>query len=304
VQAVRADREITEASIQWMAEEQKKTALVITTDSIADLPAEIIRRFRIGIIPHVVRTEEGDFQDGKEVDADGVIDYMEREKKNARALAPDTAVYEAFFAKQLSRANQVLHISISSKIAGSGYYNAIEAARAFHNVTVFDSRHLSSGEGLLVMRACLLAESGMAADEIVRTLEAERRRIRTSFIMDNMDYLERAGLVSRGRARLFKTLMMHPVIRLRQGEIRISHFLFGALHASRKRYFAFALRSPAVDRSVLFVTSVGLSEKELDSIRTEIDKYGAFEQVYYQKASPAIAANCGPGTVGLLFQVK
>lgn len=72
-----------------------------------------------------------------------------------------------------------------------------------------------------------------------------------------------------------------------------------------RRYIASELRAMAsVDQRLLFVTYVGLSQKELGLIRAEIEKKGRFDQVIFQKASSAIAANCGPGTFGLLFAEK
>ena len=57
-----------------------------------------------------------------------------------------------------------------------------------------------------------------------------------------------------------------------------------------------------IDRRILFVTYVGLTSKELDFIKKEVEKRINFDMVYFQEASPAIAVNCGPGTFGLLFQ--
>jgi hypothetical protein len=59
-----------------------------------------------------------------------------------------------------------------------------------------------------------------------------------------------------------------------------------------------------VDKRILFVTYVGLTQKDLDWITGEIKKKMDFDRIYFQKASPAIAVNCGPGTFGLLFMTE
>ena len=65
------------------------------------------------------------------------------------------------------------------------------------------------------------------------------------------------------------------------------------------------LRNAAdIDRSILFVTYVGLSSRDMEFIRKHIEASVAFEKIYFQKASPAIAANCGAGTFGLLYKTK
>ena len=59
-----------------------------------------------------------------------------------------------------------------------------------------------------------------------------------------------------------------------------------------------------IDRRLLFVTYVGLTQNDLDMIRVQIEKRMTFERIIFQKASPAIAVNCGSGTFGLLFKTK
>lgn len=305
VQRTRAEREILEDSISWMTEREKREEIVITTDSIADIPDAVIQKYRIGVVPHIVHTEEGDFRDGIEIEASGLVEYMADGDRSAKTIPPTPAEYEAFFARQLHRANQVIHISISSQIRGSGFSAAKEAAGAFDNVTVVDSAHLSSGEGLLVLEACRLVQEGLEAEDIVDRLETVKKGIHTSFIVDSLDFLERANLVNRQIAKISNALMIRPVLRLKRGEIKIGRIFLGSREASWKQYISRELNAlTAIDRRVLFVTYVGLSQRDLSMIRIEIEKRGQFDAVYFQKASPAIAVNCGPGTFGLLFQEK
>ena len=105
--------------------------------------------------------------------------------------------------------------------------------------------------------------------------------------------------------QIANTLLVHPVLKLKRGELRVGGIYLGSRERAWRRYIASELRAMAsVDQRLLFVTYVGLSQKELGLIRAEIEKKGHFDQVIFQKASPAIAANCGPGTFGLLFAEK
>ena len=187
VRLSRKSGEILEHSMSWMSPDARRDELAITTDSIADLPPALARSERIGLIPHTVQTADGSFRDGLEIEALGLVAYLEANRGSAVTVAPGVADYEAFFAEQLSRANHVLHVSISSKLAGSGCQNARAAAEAFSNVTVVDSGHLSSGEGLLALEAARLAREGLAPGEIAARLENGRELIHTSFIVDSLN---------------------------------------------------------------------------------------------------------------------
>ena len=82
------------------------------------------------VIPHLVSTEAGVFRDGEEIDTTGLLAYMEDEDKFVDTMAPDVAYHEAFFAKQLEHANNVVHISISSEMENSAYHAAAEAEKS------------------------------------------------------------------------------------------------------------------------------------------------------------------------------
>lgn len=96
VKLIRKDNAIVESSMSWMSPGEKREEVIITTDSIADLPQSVIRKYHIGVISHYVRTEEGFFRDGEEIESNGLISYMD-EGNFAKTLAPGVADYEAFF---------------------------------------------------------------------------------------------------------------------------------------------------------------------------------------------------------------
>ena len=60
-----------------MSGTKKRKSIVVTSESVADLSPELIEKYGIAIIPHKVRTEEGLFKDGKEIETQGVLKYME-----------------------------------------------------------------------------------------------------------------------------------------------------------------------------------------------------------------------------------
>ena len=297
--------EIAEESISWMSGSKKRKSIVITTESVADLSPELIEKYGIAIIPHKVRTEEGVFKDGKEIETLGVLKYMENPNNSVLPQGPTVREVEEFFAKQLTYANNVIHISISSKIEHSGYQPSLEASKSFDNVFIIDSGHVSSGQGLLAIVAARLVEEGLSAEQIVKELESYKKKVHTSFIVDNLDFLARAGQVGTGTANVVKSLMGRPVLRLRNGKMGVGMTYFGARETAWKAYINSVLTNAAkIDTRILFVTYVGISKRDTDWIREQIEKYMHFDEIYFKQASPAVSVNCGPGTFGLLYMEK
>ncbi|MCR5590667.1 MAG: DegV family EDD domain-containing protein [Lachnospiraceae bacterium] len=295
---------ILENSMSWLDESKKRNLIAITSESVADIPKSLLSEYNIAIIPHKVETEDGIFCDGDEIDSDGLLDYM-TDKHVARTHAPSAKEYEDFFAKAISKASNVIHINLSSYINNSGYSDAFEGAVAFNNVTVFDSHHLSSGLGLIVLMACRYVSEGLSVDEIINNLTYDRKRVQTSFIVDNLDHLANSGQVSTRLAAIGNAMLFHPVLDMKNGRLVTYRFYFGSRAYAWKRYINSTLGSVSdIDTEMLFVTYVGLTQKDLDFIRELVEKRVVFKQIYFQKASPTIAVNSGPGTFGLLFVRK
>ncbi len=328
------DEEILEETLSWTSSHERKAAVMITTESVADLPVALTESMRIPVISHMVETGEGIFRDGIEIEQQGLLAYMDNAGNTVRTLSPDVKAHEKFFAKQLERANNIIHISISSKVAGSGCLAAMEAAKTFDNVYVVDTGHLSSGQGLMAIEAARMADAGCGVEEILERIEGLKNKIHTSFIVDSMDYLAGNDQVSERIARITRSLMIRPVLVLKNGRMGVGRIYLSSRERAWKKYIASILGRPGknksetgdlgkdsgidtqgkertagavsckrrrIDNRILFVTYVGLKQDDLQVIRAEIESRMKFEHIYFQKAAPGIAVNCGAGTFGLLY---
>lgn len=285
---------------------KRKVPLVITTDSVSDLPKNIIDELDIPVIPYKVFTDKGVFDDSIETDGDVLIRCMEEESMNVRSEAPSVPDYEEFFAEQLSRAQHIIHIAMAKR-SSNGFANASEAALAFYNVSVVDSGHLSSGMGLMVLEAVSKMKSEPFADtaELKNSIESFSGKVQTSFILRDTEYLCRNGRLSERMNRLCNAFMIHPVIVMKDSSMKVGRVFFGGLRRARRAYIKRALRHPgSINTEKLFITYTGMRTDEAEEIKEIVGEYVRFDKVYLQKASPAICANCGAGTFGLLFERK
>ncbi|MCR5728340.1 MAG: DegV family EDD domain-containing protein [Lachnospiraceae bacterium] len=305
VHAVYTDDSIVEESMSWLKDHDRKEEVLISADSVADISADLIKKYNISIIRHKLITTEGIFTDGKEIESEGLISYMTKSGNIAQNMAPSVEDFESYFAKLLTKANNIIHISISGKVTDSAYSAAAEASKAFDNVTVIDSKHLSSGQALMVLEACQLVKEGLSVDEIRKRLESSWKNFSTSFVVRDLEYMEKAGQVDGGILSITRALMVRPVLTMKKGKITVGKLFFGSQENSWRKYIASELRfTQNIDKKLLFVTYVGMSQKDLDIVKEEIEKRATFERIIFQKASPVIALNCGPGTFGLLYKKK
>ena len=278
----------------------RRRMIMISTDSVCDLPKQMLAERNIAVMPYRVRTESGEFLDGIETDTDGVLAYLSGCRQIC-SQAPQVADYEEFFAEQLSQAQYVVHISMSRHVS-KGYEHALEAAKNFDNVVVVDSSNLTSAMGLVVLCAAKYAAEEMPPEAIVAALKEDQARIRTSFIVGSLEYLARSGRISEKLHTFCKVLMLHPIITLRHSRIKVGAICIGTRERTWDRYISYALKGKRnIDQSILFLTYAGLNERQLQEIEEKVRKYVDFETIIFQKASPAIITNCGPGSFSLLY---
>ena len=107
-------------------EQSHRRSLMITTDSVCDLPESLKNEFGISVCPYYVRTDQGRFLDELELEADELLSHMSN-GKNGFSLPPEVEDYEKFFAERLTEAQNIIHITMA-KHTSQGYYNALEAA--------------------------------------------------------------------------------------------------------------------------------------------------------------------------------
>ena len=89
---------------------------------------------------------------------------------------------------------------------------------------------------------------------------------------------------------------------LKKSKMVVGSMEMGGFQHAMKKYIRKTLQdSGSIDRSILFITYSGMEEKQLQYIKSLVQQYCPFERIYLQKASSAIASNCGPGSFGLLF---
>ncbi len=294
--------DIAEHAVQWMSTTHKKRAVAITTESVADLPEELIEAYDIAILPHRVQTREGKFLDGLEVDAKGLLAYMEETGSMVKSQPPDVREHEDFFARALTLADTVLHITTSGFIKNSGYPAAVEAAASFDHVFIYDSHHLSCGQGILAIQAANLAKEGHEAREIMQMLEQASAKIHTSFIVDGLYHLGKAGQVSRRLSHILDPLMIRPVLAMKGGRMKLSAVYMGSKEVAWDSYLHSKARKIGyADPGLLFIPYAGLSHAQLEQIRKKLEAATGFTQIHFVQASPAISANCGPGTFGLIY---
>ncbi len=285
-----------------------KRKVGVIAECVCDLPYGLIEEYDIDIVYFLVQTDTGVFTDTDEITTENIISYLEAGGTKSRSSAPSAEVYIQAFRKKLERYEDVILPTISSKISES-FRHATEAVKAMggegKHIHIIDTGHLSTGLGHMVIRAAQLAKQGSDAEKIIADLADMRGKVSTSFIAPNVDYLYRNGLVNKTVMKLCGMFGAHPILEMKNGEIRARTIKFGNYEKACLRYIGEQLEdNDKIDKTLAFITHVHLSAKDIEILKNQINKICRFKEILVTDASATISSNCGPGTVGVLFVGK
>lgn len=274
----------------------------ITSDSTCDLSAELIEKYGVGIFPLTVVLGEKSFKDGEIAPAD-IFGYVKQTNQLPKTAAGSAEEYSRFFAENLEGYDALIHINISSQ-ASSSYSAACVAAEEFGGkVYVIDSLALSTGQGLLVLKACDMAKEGMTAQEITDGINALRAKVNTSFVPDALDYLHKGGRCSLAALIGAKVLKLHPMIcENEQGQLIAKKKYIGGMERCIKAY-ASELKDeyPSYDKTRCFITHSSADKELVELARGLVAEYFDFDEVLETVAGSIVTSHCGRNTLGILF---
>ncbi len=197
-------------------------ALRIIVDDASEVPPDLVAEQRWIVVPLVVRF-------GAEVHDDGKLTHDEYWAKAINLAHPQTAqpAPEAFtkaYRQALDEGDDVLCITISSKVSGT-YNSACLAAQQFPGrVTVFDTLSVTWGSTLQALVATEMAEAGEPLPAILRRLEACRASVQMPILLNTVEWIRKGGRADRAMPMLEKVLRVFdikPIITLVDGEVKI-----------------------------------------------------------------------------------
>lgn len=275
----------------------------IVTDDVADIPADLIEKYDIYVIPVNIMFGTEEFLSG--VTMDHAAFYQKVKQVDAhnfpKTSQPTPYQFVEVFEKLIEEGeNEFLTVTVSQKLSGT--YDSAEAARrelagkgTFH---LFDSQSGSAGQGFLVLEAARMAQSGAGADEILRRLEKLRDELIVVFLIDSLEYAVKGGRVGSLRSTVATLLNIKPIMTLRDGVI---------VEAGKVRTYSKALAylvdfvqkragDKAVKLAVIHAGAHDAGEALLAQAKREIEHTEAL----IADMAVAVAVNLGPGALGIV----
>jgi DegV family protein with EDD domain len=267
----------------------------IVTDSVSDLPPEIVAEFGISVIPVLVRFGEETYRDGIDITNDQFYEKLVSSKITPTTAVPSLDLFARTYARLAEETDEILVIMLSSEL--SGLYNAaLQSANLVEGncrIEVVDSRNAVMAQGFIVIKAARAARDGASLDEILTLIRQNIPRVEIRAAFDTLEYLKRGGRIGKAAALMGSMLRVNPIITLKDGLVE---------PAGRARS-----RTKAIDQ--LYEFAAGYSHIEEiavegaacpEDVDALVERLGALfpeERIYRSRTTPVIGTHTGPGLI-------
>jgi DegV family protein with EDD domain len=275
--------------------------IILTTESGADLPADLTERYNVQVVPMHIIMDGKDYLDGH-LPVEDIYDYYARTKKIPSTTSTNAYEYQEFFAKIKADYPDctIIHIGYTSK-ASSSFQNAVIAAEDFEDLFLIDALNVTGGLTAVVIYAAeqLDQEPGIEPAALVEKIESIVPKSRLAFIPGSLDFLRAGGRVS-NMAYLGGTLLkIKPCIELVDGKLVSTKKYRGKMSTVAEKLMQDYLNDYKIDRNQLyFIYSIGLDEnikKRMDEIAAD----AGFKNVMWIQAGGMISTHSGAGGFGV-----
>ncbi|MBQ3572098.1 MAG: DegV family protein [Clostridia bacterium] len=275
---------------------------IITAETTCDLSPDILqdRGFRTIPITIIMGLEEK--KDGVAIKAEELFDYVKKTGQLPKTAAVSVEEYKEFFTEVKKDCEKIIHFSISSK-ASTSFNNALAAAKEIDGVYVVDTKALSTGEALLMLKASDMLQEGVAVEEVYNKIVELTGKVQTSFVVDTLDYLAKGGRCSAVALIASKILKIHPYIYENDGALQVKKKYMGTLQRALSSYVQdVATEYKNYDKRRVFVTHSPCDGRELvEEVIAKVKEYFDFEEIIETQAGATVSTHCGKNTIGVLF---
>ena len=195
---------------------KRKWNIALVSDSTCDLPQELIDRYQINVVPINLNFGDNHFLDKVTIQPEQFYDLLETHDEFPKTSQVNEQAFTNLYSHLASHYDAIISVHLSSRFSGT-YANSVKAGQRITKefgkpVHVIDSKNISGGLGLLVLKAAKEIEKGIPVETIVETIHNEVAHSKIFVSVRNLKYMIKGGRVSKPKGLLATALGLNPVI--------------------------------------------------------------------------------------------
>lgn len=275
--------------------------LHIVTDGAADMPPSWSSEYAIQVVPINIHFGNQTYLQGIDLTNEGFYRLVDETGKVPKTSQPSPHQFTEFYRKVAKRGETVLSLHVTSKLSGT-FDSAVAAARELAgeiNIVPFDSGAGSAALGMMSREARLLERAGASLQVIIERLYQIRRQVQIVLTLDRLDYARMSGRVGRLQAALASALNVKPIVALKDGVLEMAERVRTRSRALERvlTLLHHRFEGDPVQAAIVHARD----PQSADHLRARVAKMFKVRELITTELSVSVAANLGPGTVGVIM---
>ncbi len=281
---------------------RRRSPVALGTDSIADIPQELLDRYQIHLLPLQVLVDGSAFLDRVTLSPGQLFDLLERVEEYPTSSQPTARQAREWLEFLSTHYESIVMLAVSSPISGT-YQTLRQAAQPLmdegHKIAVIDTRLNSAAQGLLVLKAAEALDAGATHEELVASIDRWIPRTRIFVSVATFEYMVRGGRVSPLKGRIGKYLNLKPIVSLDEQGRGVAFGKAFSRRANTKKIMATVAELQAqapIDKYCIVHADAPEKAREYERRLTAL--LGKPPE-YITEISPIVALNAGRGAVAV-----
>jgi DegV family protein with EDD domain len=274
--------------------------LKIVTDGAADMPAGWEQEYDIQVVPINIHFGEHTYLQNVDLDNEGFYRIVDETGQIPKTSQPTPHQFRQFYERIAQVGDTILSMHVTGKLSGT-FDSAVSAARELAgklNVIPFDSASGSAALGMMCREARLLDRAGTSLEKILDRMEFIRKNVDITFSLNTLEYARLSGRVKTLQAALASLLNVKPIAVLHDGMLQMAEKV-RTRTASLERMLEMVKEKfgeQPLNMAVVHARDPQGGQSLLEQVRRKFN----VQDLILTDLSISVAANLGPGTIGLI----
>jgi DegV family protein with EDD domain len=281
----------------------QRVPVAIVTDSGTSLPAHIVERYQISVVPFYVHVGTHTYRDGVDLTPPAFFAMLRaQEEPDVSTSVPSVGQFVEVYEKVAEWADAILSIHLTSEQSGTHDTAQLAAKESPVPITVLDTETTAMGEGFVVLEAARAAQERAPLEEIVAKARTMLPSVGVIALLEDVGYAVRGGRLASAARLLGSVLRIQPLVQVSGNKVGLAgqaRRRRSGLEQLKNRILQLAGDAPA-HLTVHYAEDRAEGEGLLETLKQQLNCVEA----YLTHIPVALGAHAGPGSIGVSYYVE
>lgn len=274
--------------------------LRIVTDSVSDLPQELVDKYRIVVVPALIRFGKRTYLDGIEITHQELYRRMLEEDEVPKSSQPSPGQFLEAYKEVAAQGASILSIHVTAKTSGVWQSASLACSMLPEaDIEVIDSASVSMGTGFIILEAARAIEAGRSKGKVLALIEDIKSRMNIYATMGTLKYLRLSGRVGHMQEIFGSFLDIKPIITVEDGVVKA----VDKVRTRKKaldRVIELTKQAVGAERLINAAVMHTAVEEEALEFKERVRKDFNCQELLFGEAGIALGVNAGPGVLGII----